>query len=89
MDVNVPVQWLRSVGHSHTAFAVECFIDELAGIAQKDPYQFRRALLQKQPRYLGVLDLAAQKADWGRNFRKAWAANRGAFRFWQLLRSCR
>ena len=63
-EVNVPVQWLRSVGHSHTAFAVECFVDELAPLAQKDPYQFRRALLQKQPRHLGVLDLAAQKAGW-------------------------
>lgn len=65
VDVNVPVQWLRSVGHSHTAFAVECFIDELAALAQKDPYQFRRELLLKQPRYLGVLDLAAHKAGWG------------------------
>jgi isoquinoline 1-oxidoreductase beta subunit len=63
-EVGVPVQWLRSVGHSHTAFAVECFMDELAALAQKDPYQFRRGLLQKQPRYLGVLDLAAQKAGW-------------------------
>jgi isoquinoline 1-oxidoreductase beta subunit len=63
-EVNVPVQWLRSVGHSHTAFAVECFVDELAALAQKDPYQFRRGLLQKQPRHLGVLDLAAQKAGW-------------------------
>lgn len=65
MENAVPVQWLRSVGHSHTAFAVECFMDELAGLAKKDPYQFRRELLQKQPRYLGVLDLAAQKAGWG------------------------
>jgi isoquinoline 1-oxidoreductase beta subunit len=64
-EVGVPVQWLRSVGHSHTAFAVECFVDEMAALAGKDPYQFRRALLQKQPRYLGVLDLAAQKAGWG------------------------
>jgi isoquinoline 1-oxidoreductase beta subunit len=63
-EIGVPVQWLRSVGHSHTAFAVECFMDELAALAQKDPYQFRRGLLQKQPRYLGVLDLAAQKAGW-------------------------
>jgi isoquinoline 1-oxidoreductase beta subunit len=63
-EIDVPVQWWRSVGHSHTAFAVECFVDELAALAQKDPYQFRRALLQKQPRHLGVLDLAAQKAGW-------------------------
>jgi isoquinoline 1-oxidoreductase beta subunit len=63
-EINVPVQWLRSVGHSHTAFATECFMDELAGAAGKDPYQFRRGLLQKHPRHLGVLDLAAQKAGW-------------------------
>ena len=65
-EINVPVQWWRSVGHSHTAFAKECFIDELAGVAGRDPYQFRRDLLQKQPRHLGVLDLAAQKAGWGK-----------------------
>ena len=65
-EIKVPVQWLRSVGHSHTAFATECFVDELASLAQKDPYQFRRALLQKHPRHLGVLDLAAQKAGWGK-----------------------
>ena len=63
-EINVPVQWWRSVGHSHTAFAVECFVDELAALAQKDPYHFRRGVLQKQPRHLGVLDLAAQKAGW-------------------------
>lgn len=65
-DINVPVQWLRSVGHSHTAFAAECFIDELAGLAQRDPYQFRRELLRKQARHLGVLDLAAEKAGWSK-----------------------
>jgi len=65
-EINVPVQWWRSVGHSHTAFAVECFIDELAALAGKDPYQFRRALLQKKPRHLGVLNLAAEKARWDR-----------------------
>ena len=69
-DVNVPVQWLRSVGHSHTAFAAECFIDELAGLAQRDPYQFRRELLRKQARHLGVLDLAAEKAGWGKSLPK-------------------
>ncbi len=63
-EIGVPVQWLRSVGHSHTAFAVECFVDELAALAHKDPYQFRRAMLAKHPRHLGVLDLAAQKAGW-------------------------
>ena len=62
----VPVQWWRSVGHSHTGFATECFIYELAALGHKDPYQFRRALLTKHPRHLAVLDLAAQKAGWGK-----------------------
>jgi len=61
-----PVQWWRSVGHSHTRLATECFVDELATLAHKDPYQFRRALLTKHPRHLAVLDLAAQKAGWNK-----------------------
>ena len=61
----VPVLWWRSVGHTHTGFVVESFIDELAHAAGKDPYQYRRALLGGHPRHLGVLDLAAQKAGWG------------------------
>jgi isoquinoline 1-oxidoreductase beta subunit len=62
----VPVLWWRSVGHTHTGFVVESFIDELAHAAGKDPYRYRRALLAGRPRHLGVLDLAAQKAGWGR-----------------------
>ncbi len=65
-QVGVPVQWWRSVGHSHTGFATECFIDELAALGHKDPYHFRRALLTKHPRHLAVLDLAAQKVGWGK-----------------------
>jgi isoquinoline 1-oxidoreductase beta subunit len=65
-EVKVPVQWWRSVGHTHTGFATECFVDELAALARKDSYQFRRALLLKHPRHLRVLDLAAQKAGWGK-----------------------
>jgi isoquinoline 1-oxidoreductase beta subunit len=64
-SIGVPVQWWRSVGHSHTGFVVESFIDELAHAAGKDPYQFRRMLLANHPRHRGVLDLAAQKAGWG------------------------
>ncbi|MEW6530628.1 MAG: xanthine dehydrogenase family protein molybdopterin-binding subunit [Thermodesulfobacteriota bacterium] len=63
--IGVPVQWWRSVGHSHTAFVVESFMDELAHAAGKDPYEFRRRLLANQPRHKGVLELAAQKAGWG------------------------
>jgi isoquinoline 1-oxidoreductase subunit beta len=61
----VPVQWWRSVGHSHTGFSVEAFLDEVAHAGGKDPYELRRALLAGQPRMLAVLDLAAQKANWG------------------------
>lgn len=68
--VGVPVQWWRSVGHSHTGFVVESFIDELAHAAGKDPYEFRRRLLGRQPRHRGVLELAAKKAGWGRQLSK-------------------
>jgi isoquinoline 1-oxidoreductase beta subunit len=61
----VPVLWWRSVGHSHTAFAVESFIDELAHAAQRDPLDFRRSLLAATPRVRAVLELAAAKAGWG------------------------
>ncbi|MCP5416254.1 MAG: xanthine dehydrogenase family protein molybdopterin-binding subunit [Chromatiaceae bacterium] len=61
----VPVLWWRSVGSTHTAFAGECFIDELAHKAGQDPVAYRRRLLADQPRHLGVLNLAAEKADWG------------------------
>jgi isoquinoline 1-oxidoreductase beta subunit len=60
----VPTLWWRSVGHSHTAFAVECFIDELAHVARKDPLAYRRALLAGKPRHLRVLELAAAQAGW-------------------------
>jgi isoquinoline 1-oxidoreductase beta subunit len=62
----VPVLWWRSVGHSHTAFVVESFLDELAHAAGKDPYQYRRTLLADHPRHLRALDLAAKKAGWGK-----------------------
>src|SRR6202035_4887705 len=61
----VPVQWWRSVGHSHTGFSVEAFLDEVAHAGRKDPYELRRTLLAKQPRMRAVLELAALKANWG------------------------
>jgi isoquinoline 1-oxidoreductase beta subunit len=64
MQTGVPVLWWRVVGSSHTAFAVEAFMDEAAHAAGKDPYTFRRDLLEHEPRMRGVLDLAAQKAGW-------------------------
>jgi isoquinoline 1-oxidoreductase beta subunit len=62
-----PQVWFwRSVGHSQNIFFIEGFIDELAVAAKKDPYEFRRGLLGSQPRYKRVLELAAEKAGWGR-----------------------
>ncbi len=63
--IGAPVQWWRSVGHSHTAFVVESFMDELAHAAGQDPYEFRRKLLSQRPRHKRVLELVAQKAGWG------------------------
>ncbi len=63
-DIGVPVQWWRSVGHTHTAYAVETLIDQAATTAGKDPYAYRQGLLGKKPRHLGALELAAQKAEW-------------------------
>jgi len=64
-EINVPVQWWRSVGHSHTAFVVESFIDELAHAAGRDPFELRRRMLVDYPRHRAVLELAAEKAGWG------------------------
>jgi isoquinoline 1-oxidoreductase subunit beta len=60
----VPVGFWRSVGHSHNAFFSESFIDELAYALQSDPLEFRRHALAQAPRYLAVLNLAADKAGW-------------------------
>jgi isoquinoline 1-oxidoreductase beta subunit len=62
--VNVPVQWWRSVGSTHSAYAVESFIDEIARATNKDPYALRRELLANQPRHRAVLELLAQKSNW-------------------------
>ena len=62
---SVPVLWWRVVGSSHTAFAVEAFIDEVAHAAGQDGFTFRRKLLDQHPRMKAVLELAADKAGWG------------------------
>ena len=62
----MPVQWWRSVGHSHTAFVVETMIDELAHLAGKDPVAYRLDNMPAVSREKGVLQLAAQKAGWGK-----------------------
>lgn len=64
-QMGVPVGFWRSVGHSHNAFFSEGFMDELAADTRQDPVEFRRKLLKGAPRYLAVLNLAAEKAGWG------------------------
>ncbi len=62
-----PQVWFwRSVGHSQNIFFLEGFIDELAVAAKKDPFEFRRSLLGGQPRCKAVLELAADRANWGK-----------------------
>jgi isoquinoline 1-oxidoreductase beta subunit len=65
-ELTVPTSVLRTTGFGPNIFALETFIDELAQAASADPYGYRRALLQHDPRALKVLDLAAEKSDWKR-----------------------
>jgi isoquinoline 1-oxidoreductase beta subunit len=66
MKSPITTLWWRSVGHTHTAYVMETFIDELATLAKKDPLQFRKAMIPKSPRHQAVLDLLAKKSDWGK-----------------------
>jgi len=63
-EVGIPVTYWRAVGYTQNTFFVESFMDELAAAGGKDPVELRRRLLAENPRLLGVLELAAQKADW-------------------------
>src|SRR5439155_621741 len=62
----VPTAFWRGVGPTHSIFVVESFIDELAAAAKRDPFEYRRALLDRSPRAKAVLELAAEHAGWGR-----------------------
>ena len=64
-ESGVPIGFWRSVGNSFNAFVTECFFDELAAAAKKDPYELRLKLLHEEPRAAAVLKLAAEKAGWG------------------------
>jgi CO/xanthine dehydrogenase Mo-binding subunit len=64
-ETGIPVGFYRSVGHSHSAFATESFVDEAAHAAGQDPVAFRRELLKFEHRNRWVLELAAGKAGWG------------------------
>lgn len=65
VNAGVPVGFWRSVGSSQNVFVTECFFDEAARAAGKDPLALRRELLTAHPRQRAVLELAAQKAGWG------------------------
>ncbi|WP_300455008.1 xanthine dehydrogenase family protein molybdopterin-binding subunit [Accumulibacter sp.] len=75
-DIGVPVLWWRSVGSSHTAYATEVFLDVLARALGKDPLAWRLELLAEHPRHRGVLQLAAEKADWARPLPAATSGSR-------------
>ena len=65
-DGSIPTSFWRSVGYSQNTFFGECFLDELAAAGGKDPLEVRRRLLAQAPRLLAVLNLAAEKANWGK-----------------------
>jgi isoquinoline 1-oxidoreductase beta subunit len=65
-DAGIPVSYWRAVGYTQNTFFAECFFDELAAAGGKDPVALRRKLLAGSPRLLGVLNLAAEKAGWGK-----------------------
>jgi isoquinoline 1-oxidoreductase beta subunit len=64
-EVGVDVGYMRSVSHAPNCFAIESFIDELAALAHEDPIRYRLGLLEGKPRHRQVLELIAQRADWG------------------------
>jgi isoquinoline 1-oxidoreductase subunit beta len=66
-DVGVPTLWWRSVGSTHNSYSTETFLDLLAAAAGADPLALRQRLLANHPRHLGVLNLAAEKAGWGKS----------------------
>lgn len=65
VELAVPPLWWRSVGHTHTGFAVETFVDELLSKVGRDPVEGRLALLADKARHMVVLRRAAEMADWG------------------------
>jgi isoquinoline 1-oxidoreductase beta subunit len=65
-NTHVPVGPWRGVNTNQNGVYMECFIDEVARAAGKDPLEFRRALMDKHPKHLAVLNAAAEKGDWGK-----------------------
>lgn len=75
LETPMTTLWWRSVGHTHTAFAMETMIDEVAEKSKVDPFEFRHKLLQKSKRHIAVLDLLKKTTGWGKKTAskgKAW-----------------
>ena len=66
VDTGISVGYVRAVAPNYTFFAVETFVDELARLADKDPLEYRLAMLGSTPRLARVLKLAAERAGWGK-----------------------
>ena len=64
-NTHVPVGYWRGVHTNQNTVYMECFVDELAHAAGKDPLEFRRAMMGKNPKHLAVLNAVAAKAGWG------------------------
>ena len=65
-NTHVPVGPWRGVNTNQNAVYLECFMDEVARAAGKDPLEFRRAIMQERPKHLAVLNAVADKAGWGK-----------------------
>ncbi len=65
-NTHVPVGPWRGVNTNQNGVYLECFMDEVAKAAGKDPLEFRRALMSKHPKHLEVLNAAAEKGNWGK-----------------------
>ena len=65
-EIGIDVGYMRSVSHAPNCFVIESFMDELAAAAGRNPYEFRLAHLGRKPRQRHVLQLAAQRAAWGK-----------------------
>ena len=64
-NTHVPVGFWRGVNVNQNTIYMECFVDEMATAAGKDPLEFRRAMMGKNPKHLAILNAVAAKAGWG------------------------
>ena len=65
-NTHLPVGPWRGVNTNQNGIFTECFMDEVAKLAGRDPLEFRRALMSERPKHLGVLNAAAERAGWGK-----------------------